>query len=148
MRKLIIAVLFELSMAGPALAATDNACWNRNVQRLDFYTAPPASGDSQFFTSVAPKGVIALLFATRNTMNAFPTSLYEFRTNPNDPTPTGCTNQMMNALRYYMGSSDAPTLQGSFNASLSYPDPEPAYTKVLTVSDGIDTTKYYQYGKW
>ena len=150
MRKPIIAAaLFALSIAAPAFAAVDNACWNRNLQRMDFFMSPPQSGDSQFFSSVGTKGVVALLFATRNTMNAFPTSLYEFRTgNPSDPTPTGCSNLTMNALRYYMSGNEAPSLQGSFSTALTYPDPEPAYTKVLTVSDGIDPTLFYQYGKW
>jgi len=149
MRRLVAALWLGCSAAGSALGATDNGCWNRNLQRLDFFEAPPVSGDSQFFASAAPKGVIALLFATRNTMNAFPTSLYEFRTgNPADPTPTGCTNLTMNALRYFMNSTDAPTLQGTFNSALTYPDPEPAYTKLVTVSDGIDPASFYQYGKW
>src|SRR5205814_1653197 len=150
MRKPIIAAaLFALSIAAPAFAAVDNACWNRNLQLMDFFMSPPQSGDSQFFSSVGTKGVVALLFATRNTMNAFPTSLYEFRTgNPSDPTPTGCSNLTMNALRYYMSGNEAPSLQGSFSTALTYPDPEPAYTKVLTVSDGIDPTLFYQYGKW
>jgi type IV pilus assembly protein PilY1 len=149
MRKLVIAtLLLPLSIAGSALAI-DNGCWNRNMQRMDFYTSPPTSGDTQFFTSVAPKGVIALLFAPRNTMNGFPTSLYEFRTvNPIDPTPTGCTNQTINALRYFMSAAEAPGLQGTFNPALTYPDPEPTYTKVVTVSDGINPALFYGYGQW
>jgi hypothetical protein len=144
MRKFVIAaVTLSLSIAGAALAI-DNGCWNRNMQRMDFYTSPPVSGDSNFFTTVAPKGVIALLVAARNTMNTFPTSLYEFRTvNPIDPSPTGCTNQTINSLRYFMPANEAPALQGTFNPSFTYPDPEPTYTKVVTKSDGIDPLSFY-----
>jgi type IV pilus assembly protein PilY1 len=149
MRKVILAaVLGQMCIAGPALAAVDNACWNRGVQRMDFFMAPPTGGDSQFFTSTAPTGVVALAFATTQSMMGFPLKLYEARTNPVDPTPTGCTNIMLNSLRYYMNSAEAPTLQGAYNVTFNYPDPEPAYTKVATASDGIDTTQYYQYGQW
>ena len=80
MRKAIIAaVLFALSFAAPAFAAVDNACWNRNVQHMDLFMSPPTGGDSQFFTSTAPTGVVALAFATTKSMMDFPIKLYEIR---------------------------------------------------------------------
>ncbi len=29
------------ALALPAQAATDNVCWNRDTERMDFYTNPP-----------------------------------------------------------------------------------------------------------
>ena len=129
-------------------AAVDAKTWNRNLQVMDYYTAPPEGGDADFFTSVAPKGVIALAYATRNTMNGLPTSLYEMRKGFADPTPTGCQNNFLNSLGYFISATEAPALQGNYSNAKSYPDPEPAYTSIVTASDGIAPGSFYLYGQW
>jgi type IV pilus assembly protein PilY1 len=145
-----LAVLLAIAFSGPLAvhAAVDAQDWNRNLQVMDYYTTPPEGGDADFFTSVAPKGVIALAYATRNTLNGLPTSLYEMRAGFGDPTPTGCQNNFLNTLNYFISGTEAPALQGTYNNAYNYPDPEPAYTSVVTVSDGIAPASYYNYGQW
>ena len=145
-----LTLLLATALCAPlaAGAAADAKSWNRNLQVMDYYTAPPEGGDADFFTAVAPKGVIALAYANRSTMNNLPTSLYEMRKGFADPTPTGCQNNFLNTLGYFMTATEAPTLQGSYSNAKNYPDPEPAYTSVVTVSDGIAPNSFYLSGQW
>ena len=145
-----LTLLLATTLCAPlaAHAAVDAKDWNRNLQVMDYYSAPPEGGDGDFFTSVAPKGVIALAYANRNTMNGLPTSLYEMRKGFADPTPTGCGNNFLNSLTYFMTATEAPGLQGVYNNASIYPDPEPAYTKLVTTSDGISSNSYYLSGQW
>jgi len=46
-------LILSAALALPA-SATDNLCWNRDTERMDFYTNPPTRGDNNFSPSPSP----------------------------------------------------------------------------------------------
>src|SRR5436309_12917126 len=68
------------ALALPASAATDNPCWNRDTERMDFYTNPPTRGDNNFFSfTVSGTANVTMIYPATASMKAFPLSLYEMR---------------------------------------------------------------------
>ncbi len=142
--------------ATPALAATDTACWNRDIERLDFFLDPPEKGDNTFFTAVSNSDQntnVVLLYSATTTMKEFPQKLYRIRVDLGGTTPTGCTNTYLNNRTYFMPTdvtapAGSSALQGVYSASKTYPDPGPTYSGGSGQSDGLSNTSYYQYGNW
>ena len=94
-------LLLLATMSLPAFAATDNACWMRDTERIDFYTNPPSRGDNNFFMSIASgQPAVNMIFQGTASMVGLPVSLYELKggndangrnalnTSPNSPFDT------------------------------------------------------------
>ena len=62
-------LLCSAALASPALAATDAVCWNRDTERMDFYSNPPTRGDNNFFSfTVSGTANVTMLYpATAST---------------------------------------------------------------------------------
>lgn len=143
-----------------ALAGTDVACWNRDLERASFYMSPPEGGDNQFFTALSNQSEttnVSLLYPAKTSMKEFPMRLYRIRQSASPglggASPTGCTNQYFNSLIYFMpaympNASSALPYQGAYNPSLNYPDPGPAYSGGDGQSDGLSNNRYYRYTEW
>src|SRR5438552_18023447 len=135
-----IAILLAL-FALPSLAATNETCWNRDLERMDFYTNPPSRGDNTFFSfNVSGTANVTMIYPGTFSMRAFPISLYEIRTTATTNFDTsvvrglgqGCTNSTLNILEYFMPTTvDAPAanpaLSGNYLATRVYPEPETTY---------------------
>lgn len=164
MRFRLLSLLVPLLAAATAARADDNACWNRDTTLVDIFTTTPEGGDNQFFTSVAQKGNVSLVFPTAKSMVELPVSLYEIRHDLGGATPTGCTNAFLNNLPYFMpaelptqlslnGSAVPAIWQGKYNpiAHPAYPDPEVYYaTKqgANTPPSNIAPASAYLYLDW
>src|SRR5438552_5524838 len=105
-----IAILLAL-FALPSLAATNETCWNRDLERMDFYTNPPSRGDNTFFSfNVSGTANVTMLYPGTYSMRDLPVSLYELRTGVATPFDTtivvgtgrGCSNSLLNSLEYFM----------------------------------------------
>jgi type IV pilus assembly protein PilY1 len=135
-----------------ALAASDNASWNRQQATLDFYGSPPDRGDNNFFSAVAQKGNVVATYPRRASMLGFPISLYEIRHDSGSALPTGCTNDTLNSATYFMstgkGGAAAATYQGTYNPAKDYPDPETTYLANYGISDELSGNKAYLYKDW
>jgi len=139
-----------------ALAQTDTACWNRDLERLDYYQNPPEGGDNAFFTGVVTNSSstnVTLLYPTKASMMDFTQQLYRIRVDLGGASPTGCTNIYLNNLTYFMPTSITPpagaaSLQGLYNPSNVYPDPGPTYSGGSGQSDGLSNSSYYRYRNW
>jgi type IV pilus assembly protein PilY1 len=151
--QLAIPVLISL-MAVPALAVPDNASWNRDLERLDFYTNPPEGGDNSFFTSVVAatsSANVTMMYMNTTSMNQFVYTLYEIRSGWKG-FGSGCSNSFLNGLSYFMPSTGiaAPnassTYSGAYQSSKTYPDPIAAYSG--GPSDHFVATSAYQYLNW
>ncbi len=142
--------------ASAAQAANANACWNRALERMDYLADPPEHGDNNFFTTVvAQTGNVTLLYPAKQSMLEFTQRLYRIRVDKGGPTPTGCGNEYLNGLNYFMPTdvaapAGAANLQGHYNPSTTYPDPETTYTNGGSHdrSDGFTSNKFYQYQQW
>jgi type IV pilus assembly protein PilY1 len=147
----LLAILVLVAVGSAAVASVDSACWNRNLERMDYYTDPPQGGDQSFFSTQAQSGVIVLIYPTKSSLLDFPLSLYEIRHDLGGSQPTGCTNSYLNSLKYalpYQGTSHT-ALAGSYSPGSTYPDPEPTYASGdQPVSDGLTTGSYYRYRNW
>src|SRR6267378_956852 len=72
-------LILSAALALPA-SATDNLCWNRDTERMDFYTNPPTRGDNNFFSfTVSGTANVTMIYPATASMKAFPLSLYELR---------------------------------------------------------------------
>lgn len=170
MRNLCIQALAVAALAGgSAFAQADPATWNRNVERLDYYTSSPNGGDNAFFTYVANATAganVVLLYPANNSMKEFTQRLYKIRVGPTNGFAggTGCANGYLNGLQYFMPTTvrppiGLPALQGPFDPTRAYPDPGLAYT-YSGQTDGLGTVRslsaaiaggnadFYQYGNW
>src|SRR5881628_3195474 len=95
-----------LAAAAPAaVAQTNPACWNRDIERMDFYTNPPSRGDNTFFSfNVSGTANVTMLYPGTYSMRDLPLSLYELRTGVTTPFDTsitvgfgrGCSNSFLN----------------------------------------------------
>ena len=149
-----LAVLLSFPISG--LAQTDPACWNRDVERLEFYENPPEGGDNAFFTGVVTNSSssnVTLLYPAKASMMDFAQKLYRIRVDLGGASPTGCANTYLNNLTYFMPTNITPPygaagLQGLYNPSTTYPDPGPTYSGGAGQSDGLSNGSYYRYRNW
>ncbi|HXL16477.1 MAG TPA: hypothetical protein VN961_03035, partial [Streptosporangiaceae bacterium] len=144
-----------LALCAPAAAlAQATSYWDRNVERMDYLTNPPERGDNNFFTTVvAQTGNVTLLYPAKNSMREFTQRLYRIRVDLGGVTPTGCSNTYLNNLNYFMPTNvNAPAgqaaMQGIFDPTKTYPDPETTYAGGGGVSDNFASASYYRYGNW
>src|SRR5881397_1737282 len=73
-------LLCSAALASPALAATDAVCWNRDTERMDFYSNPPTRGDNNFFSfTVSGTANVTMIYPGTASMKQLPLSLYELR---------------------------------------------------------------------
>jgi len=155
-RSLLVIVFAILSLPTSALSQTDNACWNRDVERMDFFQNPPEGGDNNFFTGVVVNSSttnVTLLYPTKATMIDFFQKLYRIRVDLGGASPTGCSNDYLNNVRYFMPTSIQPpagaaSLQGVYKKTNTYPDPGPTYSGGSGQSDGLSNGSFYRYRNW
>src|SRR5438309_1006214 len=135
-----ISALLILSglLALPASGATDSLCWNRDTERMDFYTNPPSRGDNNFFSfTVSGTANVTMIYPNTLSMRQLPISLYELRAlsapNPLGSVGTrGCSNSILNNLDYFMPSVADPPVPaasclGKYSYLTSYPEPDQSY---------------------
>ncbi len=142
--------------AAPALADVAQACWNRDVERLDFLQNPPEGGDNQFFTGISNNDGntnVTLVWPTHATLMDFTQRLYRIRVDLGGAAPTGCSNSYLNSLPYFMPTGVIPpagpaSLQGSYNPVRNYPDPGPTYSGGNGESDNLIVGAAYRYRNW
>jgi type IV pilus assembly protein PilY1 len=142
-----------------ASAATDNACWNRDIERLDYYLNPPEKGDNGFFTGATSNTGntnVTMVYPDKVTMRDFTQRLYRIRV---DLGGTGCSNAYLNGLTYFM-SDQAPAPAGSaanqgvYSSAKTYPDPgnyvegTAAANSGYDFTDGLTSGRYYRYRNW
>src|SRR5436309_15672119 len=136
MNRISALVILSTLLALPVAAATDNACWNRDTERLDFFTNPPTRGDNNFFSfTVSGTANVTMLYPGTASMRELPVSLYELRTGVTTPFDAavskgsgyGCSNSFLNTLEYFMPTTvDAPAAKpasaGPHSQTKRYPD--------------------------
>ena len=143
----------------PALAQSSSAaqaCWNRDVERIDYLQNPPEGGDNAFFTGISDTSGntnVTLVWPSHATLMDFTQRLYRIRVDLGGTAPTGCSNAYLNALPYFMPTGVNPpagpsALQGAYDPSKTYPDPGPTYAGGNGQSDGLRTGNAYRYGNW
>ncbi len=150
----LVAVVSAFSST--SYAATDNACWNRDVEHLDYYLSPLERGDNNFFTSIsntAEDTNVVLLYPAKASLKAFTQRLYRIRVDLGSTTPTGCGNEYFNTQRYFMPADIAApagsaALQGVYSAAKVYPDPGPTYSGGRGQPDGLAVGQAYRYLNW
>ncbi len=157
MRHFILVTIFAiLTVPISVVAQTDVACWNRDLERLDYYENPPEGGDNKFFTGVVVNNAttnVSLLYPTKASMIDFPQKLYRIRNDLGGATPTACSNAYLNNLTYFMPTTVQPPagasgLQGVYNSANTYPDPGPTYSGGSGQSDGLSNGSFYRYRNW
>jgi type IV pilus assembly protein PilY1 len=145
-----------LCFSSTALASTDTACWNRDLERLDYYVNPPERGDNQFFTAISDLSDntnVTLLYPATASMKGFVQRLYRIRKDLGGPNPTGCTNAYFNSLQYFMPTNIQPpagaaSLQGPYSSLKAYPDPAIYAGGSDGQKDGLTADRAYRYLKW
>src|SRR5260370_2451573 len=148
------AAALALLLALPAQAQTANACWNRDLERMDYLANPPEHGDNQFFTTVvAQTANVTLLYPAKKSLMEFPQRLYRIRKDLGGASPTACTNTYLSGLTYFMPTTVLPpagasSLQGTYKSTTTYPDPDTTYAGGGGVNDGFVSTSYYRYQNW
>ena len=148
--------LMVLLGAARALADVDQACWNRDVERIDYLQNPPEGGDNEFFTGVSDTSGntnVTLIWPSHATLMDFSQRLYRIRVDLGGTSPTGCSNAYLNGLPYFMPTGVTPpagssTLQGTYDPTKTYPDPGPTYSGGNGQSDGLKTGNAYRYRNW
>src|SRR5437879_12992755 len=117
MNRLLKLLVVPLVVAVPAAAATtDNACWNRDLERMDFFTNPPTRGDNNFFSfTVSGTANVTMIYPSTASMKSLPMSLYELRESALQGTQTllpplvqGCQNAYLHDLAHFMPSTGQP----------------------------------------
>ncbi|TMA17881.1 MAG: hypothetical protein E6J88_20105, partial [Deltaproteobacteria bacterium] len=140
MNRLLKLLVVSLVVALPA-AAQNATCWNRDLERMDFFTNPPSRGDNTFFSfTVSGTANVTMLYPGTLSMRELPVSLYELRTGVTTPFDAavskgsgyGCSNSFLNTLEYFMPTTvDAPAanpaFSGPYSQTKSYPEPELTY---------------------
>src|SRR5689334_4581750 len=110
----VLVVVAVLPLA--ARAATDSACWNRDTERMDFYSNPPTRGDNNFFSfTVSGTANVTMIYPGTASMKGLTLSLYELRdpgvagtTTVVAPSGQGCQNAFLNNLDYFMPTTVEP----------------------------------------
>src|SRR5438477_868105 len=153
-----IAILLAL-LALPALASTNATCWNRDIERMDFYTNPPSRGDNTFFSfTVSGTANVTMLYPGTLSMRDLPISLFELRTAVTTPFDTtvlkgsgrGCSNSFLNSLEYFMptavdapnATSVCPSCTGPYVPTRAYPEPEFSYAGGGGLNDCFEASTY------
>src|SRR5256886_1074588 len=144
-----------LALCAPAVAlAQATSEWDRTVERMDYLTNPPERGDNNFFTTVvAQTGNVTLLYPAKTSMREFSQRLYRIRVDLGGVTSTRCDNAYLNGLAYFMPTNvNAPAgqaaMQGIFDPTKNYPDPETTYAGGGGVSNNFANASFYMYGNW
>src|SRR5947209_20358113 len=76
LKALLIASLCAL----PAVAQTNSTCWNRDLERMDFYTNPPSRGDNTFFSfNVSGTANVTMIYPGTATMKKLILPIYELK---------------------------------------------------------------------
>src|SRR6516165_54376 len=155
-RLLTLGVLLGAPLALAQSSSAVQACWNRDVERMDYLQNPPEGGDNEFFTGVSDTSGntnVTLLWPSHATLMDFTQRLYRIRVDLGGTAPTGCSNAYLNGLGYFLGTGVNPpagpqALQGSYDPTKSYPDPGPTYSGGNGLSDGLRTGYAYRYRNW
>src|SRR5207253_4668894 len=152
-----ISALLILSglLALPASGATDSLCWNRDTERMDFYTNPPTRGDNNFFSfTVSGTANVTMIYPGTASMKQLPLSLYELRDPAVQgsqtlvaPNGQGCQNAFLNNLDYFMPTTvDPPAASaayaGSYDKNKRYPEPEITYAGGGGLADNFEQATY------
>src|SRR5438132_524069 len=152
-----ISALLILSglLALPASGATDSLCWNRDTERMDFYTSPPTRGDNNFFSfTVSGTANVTMIYPGTASMKQLPISLYELRESAVQGTQTlvaplgqGCQNAYLNNLDYFMPTTAEPpaasaAYSGSYDNTKRYPEPETTYAGGGGIADNFEASSY------
>jgi len=155
-RLLTLGVLLGAPLALAQSSSAVQACWNRDVERMDYLQNPPEGGDNEFFTGVSDTSGntnVTLLWPSHATLMDFTQRLYRIRVDLGGTAPTGCSNAYLNGLGYFLGTGVNPpagpqALQGSYDPTKAYPDPGPTYSGGNGLSDGLSTGYAYRYRNW
>jgi len=147
-------LILSAALALPA-SATDNLCWNRDTERMDFYTNPPTRGDNNFFSfTVSGTANVTMIYPATASMKAFPLSLYEMRETSVAgagivvaPSGQGCQNAFLNNLDYFMPSTVEPpaaaaAYTGGYDKTKRYPEPEITYAGGGGLADSFEDASY------
>src|SRR5882724_5626486 len=142
------------ALALPA-SATDNLCWNRDTERMDFYTNPPTRGDNNFFSfTVSGTANVTMIYPATASMKTFPLSLYEMREASVAgvsivvaPSGQGCQNAFLNNLDYFMPTTAEPpsasaAYSGSYDKTKRCPEPEITYAGGGGLADNFEQASY------
>jgi hypothetical protein len=83
----------------------------------------------------------------------FTQRLYRIRVDLGGTTPTGCSNDYLNNLGYFISPGVNPpagpqVLQGTYDPTKTYPDPGPTYSGGNGLSDGLRSGYAYRYRNW
>src|SRR5215467_10656568 len=154
--RILVLLLASLTPALAQAQAPVQACWNRDVERIDYLENPPEGGDNHFFTGVSDTSGntnVTLIWPTHATMMDFTQRLYRIRVDLGGTAPTGCTNSYLNGLQYFMPTGVTPpagpqALQGTYDPTKTYPDPGPTYSGGNGLSDGLSSGYAYRYRNW
>src|SRR3989442_8825076 len=116
MNRISALLILSTLLALPASGATDNVCWNRDTERMDFYTNPPTRGDNNFFSfTVSGTANVTMIYPSTASMKSLPMSLYELRESSRHETQTllaplgqGCQNAHLNNPHHFLPTPPAP----------------------------------------
>ena len=157
MDRTLLRLLPFLALLGsaPALGQAP-ACWNRDIERIDYLENPPEGGDNRFFTGISDTSGntnVTLIWPTHATLTDFTQRLYRIRVDLGGTAPTGCDNGYLNSLRYFMPTGVTPpagpsSLQGTYDPTRTYPDPGPSYAGGNGLTDNLSTGRAYRYRNW
>src|SRR5215469_6950995 len=150
-RLLSLGLLLGAPLALAQSSSPVQACWNRDVERMDYLQNPPEGGDNEFFTGGNTN--VTLIWPSHATLMDFTQRLYRIRVDMGGTAPTGCTNTYLNGLSYFMPTGIVPpagptALQGTYDPTRIYPDPGPTYAGGSGQTDGLKTGFAYRYRNW
>src|SRR5205814_4276590 len=158
MNRISALLILSTALALPAGAAppgTDVACWNRDTERMDFFTNPPTRGDNNFFSfTVSGTANVTMLYPGTASMKALPISPYELR-EPGvggsgsvlAPNWQGCQNAFLNNLDYFMPTTVEPpaasaAYSGGYDRTKRYPEPEGTYAGGGGLGDNLEDARH------
>ena len=155
-RLLTLGLLLGAPLALAQSSPVTQACWNRDVERIDYFENPPEGGDNAFFTGVSNTSGntnVTLIWPAHATLMDFTQRLYRIRVDLGGTTPTGCSNAYLNGLGYFLPTGVNPpagpaSLQGTYDPTKTYPDPGPTYAGGNGQSDNLKTGNAYRYRNW
>ena len=104
-RLLSIGLLLGAASALAQSSPAPQACWARDVERMDFLQNPPEGGDNAFFTGVSDTSGntnVTLVWPAHAALMDFTQRLYRIRVDMGGTAPTGCSNAYLNGLPYFM----------------------------------------------
>jgi len=155
-RLLTLSLMLGAPLALAQSSSPAQACWNRDVERIDYLQNPPEGGDNEFFTGVSDTSGntnVTLVWPSHATLVDFTQRLYRIRVDLGGATPTGCSNDYLNNLGYFLSTGVNPpagpqALQGTYDPTRTYPDPGPTYSGGNGLSDGLRSGYAYRYRNW